>query len=211
MYITDYRGNQVKVDIELRSSNKLAVLYPGYAYTLKAPVFFYLRELLSQEGFDILGIDYRYNENTEFLNAAEEEKDFWFANDCIAIGKAVKKFSRAYDRIVYVGKSLGTTVLMHQLKSDLIREKSELVFLTPGAYSAEIYTTINRINNKTLIVYGAADKHHKKEDLELVKKRKDIFIREIAKAGHVFEEEGNIRQSVMNLTEVLEAIGGFIG
>ncbi len=211
MYISDYKGNLIRVEAERRNSNQLVIFYPGYAYTLKAPVFFYLQELFAQKGFDILGIDYRYNENAEFLNAPEEEKDFWFANDCIAIGKEVKKFSKAYNKIIYVGKSLGTTVLMHQLKSGLIREKAELVFLTPGTHAADIYTTINRISNKTLIVCGTADKHHKKEDLELVKNRRDAFIREIVRAGHVFEEEGNIRQSIINLTEVLEAIDGFIG
>jgi len=211
MYISDYKGNQIRVEAERRNSNQLVVFYPGYAYTLKAPIFFYLQELFTQKGFDILGIDYRYNENAEFLKAAEDEKDFWFVHDCIAIGKKIKKLSNTYSRIIYIGKSLGTTMLMHQLGSGLIIEKAELVFLTPGTYAAEIYTALNKISNKALIVYGAADKHHKREDLELVKKRENTFIKEIAAAGHVFEEEGNIKQSIMNLMEVIEAIDGFIG
>lgn len=206
MNIIDYRGNPIKISSESKGNPQLAIFYPGYGYTLNAPVFFYLQELFSKKDFDILGIDYRYNENTAFLNSADEEKDIWFEYDCNAIGKEVCNFSKAYSRIVYVGKSLGTTMLMHQLNSGLIHEKAEIVFLTPGTYSA-----IQKVKNRVLIAYGNADKHHNKSDIELIKDRKDILIKEIENAGHVFEEEGNIRRSILNLLEVIEVIDDFIG
>ena len=210
MNIIDYKGNQIRTISELNKNSQLVVFYPGYGYTLNAPVFFYLQELFSKKSFDILGIDYRYNENTGFLNATDEERDIWFEYDCNAIGKEVYSFSQAYSRVIYVGKSLGTTMLMNQLKSSLIQEKAEIIFLTPGTYTHETYSTIQKTKNRALIVYGNADKHYKKADIQLIKDRRDTFIKEIENAGHVFEQEGNLKQSILNLTQVIAAIDDFI-
>ncbi len=211
MNIIDFKGDSIRVDGELSNNSKLAVFYPGYAYTLKAPVLFYLQELFAQKGFDIVGIDYRYYENTGFLNASAEEKDTWFEYDCSAIGKEINEFAKAYKRVVYIGKSLGTTMLMHQLKSGLIEERAELVFLTPGVYVRETYNTILKIKNRVLVVYGDADKYYNKTDVKLIRDRKDTLIKEIKNAGHIFEEAGSIRQSIVNIAEVVEAVDDFVG
>lgn len=210
MNIIDYKGDQIKTITELNNDNRLVIFYPGYRYTLNAPVFFYLQELFVQKGFDILGIDYRYYENADFLSTTDEEKDIWFRYDCKAIGKAINNFSEGYERIIYVGKSLGTTVLNNQLKDGLIRGKAEIILLTPGTEVHEIYLTVQRIQNRTLIIYGNADKYYNKMHIDLIKDRKDTFIKEIEKAGHVFEEEGNIKQSILNLAEVINTICDFI-
>jgi len=210
MNIIDYNGNLIRTIADLHDSSKLVIFYPGYNYTLKAPVFFYLQELFSQEGFDILGIDYRYNENNDFLNVSDEEKDIWFRYDCSAIGRAVKDFSEEYSRIVYVGKSLGTTMLMNQVKDGLIHEKAETIYLTPGSNSEEIYLTINETRNRTLVIYGNADKYYKEAYIDYIKHRKDTYIKEVRNAGHVFEEEGNVNQSILNLAEVIDLVHDFI-
>lgn len=210
MNITGYKGNIIKVNHRLKGNSQLAVFYPGYGYTLDAPVFFYLKELFASKGFDILGIDYRYNENEAFLNADDQEKDLWFEHDCSAIGKEVNNFSQAYARIAYVGKSLGTTMLMNQLRESLIPERAEVIYLTPGVNAGEIYKTIQRTHNRTLAIYGNADKYYNKADLELIRSRKDTFIKEINNAGHIFETEGNLAKSILNLVEVIGSVDNFI-
>lgn len=209
MNIIDYKGNQIKTIKESNNNTSLVIFYPGYRYTLNAPVFFYLQELFMQKGFDILGIDYRYHENADFLSTTDEEKQTWFRYDCNAIGKAIKNYSEGYKRIIYVGKSLGTIVLLNQLKDGLIQEKAEIILLTPATDAHEIYLTIQKIQNRILIVYGNADKYYNKMYIDLLKGRKDVFIKVIEKAGHVFEEAGNIKQSIFNLEEVISTICDF--
>ena len=173
-------------------------------------MFFYLQELFAKKDYDILGIDYRYNENVDFLNTTDEEKNKWFKHDCNVIGMEVNNLSKAYNRIVYVGKSFGTAMLMNQLKNDLIQKKAEIIYLTPVTHEHDIYLTIKGTKNRTLIVYGNADKHCNKFDIDSIKDRKDIFLKEIKNAGHVFEEEGNLKQSILNLVEVIDSINDFI-
>lgn len=210
MNLIDYKGNQIRTIFRLNNNSQIVVFYPGYGYTLDAPVFFYLQEFFAQKDFDILCIDYRYNENNDFLNSTDEEKDKWFQYDCNVIGKEVNSFSRTYNRIVYVGKSFGTAMLMNQLKNNLIQKKSEIIYLTPVTYGHGIYLTIQETRNRTLIVYGNADKYYNKNEIALIKDRKDTFLKEIKNAGHVFEEAGNIKQSILNLIEVINSIDSFI-
>lgn len=210
MNLIDYKGNQIRTIFRLNNNSQLVVFYPGYGYTLDAPVFFYLQEFFAQKDFDILGIDYRYNENNDFLNSTDEEKDKWFQYDCNVIGKEVNSFSKTYNRIVYVGKSFGTAMLMNQLKNNLIQKKAEIIYLTPVTYGHGIYLTIQETRNRTLIVYGNADKYYNKNEIALIKDRKDTFLKEIKNAGHVFEEAGNIKQSILNLIEVINSIDSFI-
>lgn len=210
MNLIDYKGNQIRTIFRLNNNSQIVVFYPGYGYTLDAPVFFYLQEFFAQKDFDILCIDYRYNENNDFLNSTDEEKDKWFQYDCNVIGKEVNSFSRTYNRIVYVGKSFGTAMLMNQLKNNLIQKKAEIIYLTPVTYGHGIYLTIQETRNRTLIVYGNADKYYNKNEIALIKDRKDTFLKEIKNAGHVFEEAGNIKQSILNLIEVINSIDSFI-
>ncbi len=211
MDIFDYKGNGIGYEFEADNSSGLVVFYPGLSYTLKAPLFFYLQRLFRYKGFDTIGIDFRYKENDVFMNTADEEQDIWFEYDSKAIGKEIMELSKSYDRVVYVGKSLGTTMLMNQLKNGLIDERADLVYLTPGTAAKEICSTIKRTKNRTLVAYGNADKCYSKENIDLIRERKDILIIEIENAGHNFEVTGDIRQSISNLTEVIEAVDKFIG
>ncbi|MCR4422616.1 MAG: hypothetical protein NUV32_09120 [Exilispira sp.] len=210
MNLVDYRGNQIKIIKEIKNNSQLAILYPGYRYTLDAPIFFYLQELLAKSNFDIIGFDYRYSENEYFLNSTDEEKKAWFQYDCNAIGRVVNDFSKTYRRLLYIGKSLGTTVLMNQLKNNLIQENSEIIYLTPGAEAQEIYLTIQKSKNRTLIIYGTADKFYNKTYIDYIKDKTNVHFNEIKNAGHVFEEEGNIRQSILNIADVIDSIYEFI-
>src|SRR5215217_6235864 len=46
----------------------LAVLLPGFGYTLDMPLFYYAENLLLERGWDILRVEYAYNERPEFQN-----------------------------------------------------------------------------------------------------------------------------------------------
>ena len=41
--------------------NHLAVLLPGFGYTLDMPLFYYAQNLLLERGWDVLRVEYAYN------------------------------------------------------------------------------------------------------------------------------------------------------
>ena len=49
----------------------LAVLLPGFGYTLDMPLFYYAENLLLERGWDVLRVEYAYNKRPEFQDPAK--------------------------------------------------------------------------------------------------------------------------------------------
>ena len=59
----------------------LAVLLPGFGYTLDMPLFYYAENLLLERGWDVLRVEYAYNKRPEFQTLTEPERDRWLLAD----------------------------------------------------------------------------------------------------------------------------------
>jgi hypothetical protein len=59
----------------------LATVFPGYGYTVDAPLLFYTNALLFELGYDVLNINYEYNRNPSYLKCSESEREVWFRED----------------------------------------------------------------------------------------------------------------------------------
>ncbi len=210
MNIVNFKKQQIRVFEEGKSNTKAGVFYPGLAYSLQSPAFFYLMDLFRHYNYDLVGIDYRYNENTEFMNSPEHIRKEWFAYDSEAIGKAVQSKVQKYEEVVHVGKSLGTAVLMRQIEMGMIGVASKLVWLTPGGSSREIYGLLKRIENRSLVIAGSADSFFRPEYIEGIKDCAHVELMILEDAGHVFEEKGNIEKSINNLRDVVKRVEGYI-
>lgn len=209
--LLDYRKKPISIYETKSDSANVAIFYPGFGYSLKAPIFCYLIEFFESSGFNILGIDYRYDENSDFMALSDQAQDTWFEYDSGVIGQYVLDRIDKYKKVIYIGKSLGTTMLMKQAQKGLVFTEATLIWLTPGAYVHDIYSTILEIPNKSLVVYGTADRYYKSEEVERLKDQSKVQIKELPNAEHSFEVKGNIEKSIMNLVEVVKAVEGFVG
>ena len=54
--------------------DQLAVLLPGFGYTLDMPLFYYAQNLLLERGWDVLRVEYAYNTHPEFQTLPEMER-----------------------------------------------------------------------------------------------------------------------------------------
>jgi hypothetical protein len=208
MDIIGYKGTEIKTKDTIKNTDKIAIIYPGYGYGLEAPIFFYLKELLVQNGFDIIGLNYRYNESKEFIKAAEDEKDKWFEYDCKAIGLEVFKAIEQYKEVVLIGKSLGTSVILNQIKSFKIPEEYKIIWLTPGTSAHEIYQLLNIIKNRSLLMLGTGDRYYNEKEIKDIN-NDNVTIKKVENAGHVFETE-DIYKSIENISIILKEIELFI-
>lgn len=208
MDIVGYKDTEIKTKDTIKNADKVAVFYPGYRYGLEAPIFFYLEELLAQNGFDIIGLDYRYNENMEFVKADDDEKDKWFEYDCKAIGSEVFKAIGQYKEVVLIGKSLGTSVILNQIKNFKIPEEYKIIWLTPGTSAHEIYQLLNIIKNRSLLMLGTKDRYYNEKEIHNIN-NDNVTIKKVENAGHVFETE-DIYKSIENISIVLKEIELFV-
>jgi predicted alpha/beta-hydrolase family hydrolase len=66
----------------------LALLLPGYGYTLDMPLFYYAEKLLLERGWDVLRVEYAYNTRPEFQTLPKSERDRWLLADTTAAWRA---------------------------------------------------------------------------------------------------------------------------
>jgi len=144
MSILAYKDRTISTKFIKRDSNTLIVLYPGFEYSLNAPLFYYLIKELKGENFDILGIDYRYSEDPEYLKFPKEEQEKALYFDSHKISQYISENRKAYKRVIFIGKSLGTVFLLNQLKTGQIPRDSEVIWLTP----AIDFNEFNNIENR---------------------------------------------------------------
>lgn len=208
--LLDHRGRPLRTLGAPAGNPRLAVFYPGLNYTVLAPLFFYLARLLEPAGWDVIAVDYRYNEDPEFAAAPDDEKDRWFAADSVAVGRWVAGRAAGYGRVAYLGKSLGTEMLLNQVRAGLVVPSADLVWLTPGSKAAEIFSLVPTLGHRSLVAYGTADKHFLRAQAGRPAGHPRVTLVEIANAGHNFEVAGDLRRSVTAIADVVEAVGSFL-
>jgi predicted alpha/beta-hydrolase family hydrolase len=112
------------------ASDQLAVLLPGLGYTLDMPLFYYAENLLQERGWHVLRVEYAYNTRPEFQTLPKLERDRWILADTTAAWRAGLS-QRTYERVVLIGKSLGTLAMGHLLTLADLPPNVGAVWLTP--------------------------------------------------------------------------------
>ncbi len=94
---------QDKIDIQGRSglaipnslirqderNSRLAVFFPGLTYRNTMPVLYYPQKLLLARGYDVLSVDYAYDQIPAFMGLSEEDKVAWIGADAGALGEVL--------------------------------------------------------------------------------------------------------------------------
>jgi len=211
MIFLDHRGQPVRTLDSLKGHPRLAVFYPGRGYTAMAPLFYYLAEGLEAAGWDVLALDYRYNEIADFQAASDEEKDRWFEADSMTLGRQLQNLAAGYTQVVRVGKSLGTTMLFQQLQAGWVGATEDLVWLTPARVVETLYETLPTLTQRSLVAYGTADPFYDKTRADQASAWSRVTVVQLAGAGHSFEEPGDVHGSMANLAFVVGAVLEFLG
>jgi len=204
MSINAYKGKIINTKFIKRESDTLVVLYPGFEYSLNAPLFYYLTKELKEKGIDTLGIDYRYSEDKEYLKFPKEEQEKALYFDSDKISEFIAEQIKTYKRVIFVVKSLGSVFLNSQLKTGEISSSVEAIWLTP----AIDFNEFNNLTNKNLVIHGTKDPFYLK--YKDVKLDESIEIFEIPNGKHCFEVDGNLESSINNNFLVIKRVLEFI-
>jgi predicted alpha/beta-hydrolase family hydrolase len=190
--------------------NHLAVLLPGFGYTLDMPLFYYAQNLLLERGWDVLRVEYAYNTHPEFQTLPEMERNQWLLADTTAAWRAGLG-QRTYDRVVLIGKSLGTLAMGHLLTMADPPPNVGAVWLTPLLAEERLRQQISQYGGPSLFVIGTADPHF---DPVVLEKMQVATIGEavvVRNADHGMDIPGDPIASVRAVERVVEALNLFLG
>jgi predicted alpha/beta-hydrolase family hydrolase len=187
----------------------LAVLLPGFGYTLDMPLFYYAENLLLEWGWDVLRVEYAYNTRPEFQKLPKPERHSWLLADTTAAWRAGLD-QRTYERVVLIGKSLGTLAMGHLLTMADPPPTVGAVWLTPLLTKERLRQQIQQYGGPSLFVIGTADPEFEPVVLEQVQVATIGEVVVVKNADHGMDIPGDPIASVRAVERVVEALGRFL-
>jgi predicted alpha/beta-hydrolase family hydrolase len=187
----------------------LAVLLPGFGYTLDMPLFYYAEHLLLERGWDVLRVEYVYHKRLEFQTLPKPEQHRWLLTDTTAAWRAGLG-QRPYERVVLIGKSLGTLAMGHLLTLTDPPPIVGAVWLTPLLTQERLRQQIQQYGGPSLFVIGTADPHFDPVVLEMMQVATIGEAVVVRNADHGMDIPGDPIASVRAIERVVEALGRFL-
>lgn len=194
-----------------RSTGGLTVIVAGYAYTVESPYLFYSKHVPFAHEDDVLTIDFEYSRHDAFLELSDQDKDVWFRAEVEGVADYVRRLDR-YDRLSFIGKSLGTTVVFRLLQDSAIREKTRrAVWITPGEKRREIADLLCASPLQSLIVYGGADRYAEDAPIERLQSRSNVSVLVVPDADHALETAAGPPAAIEHLARYVRSLGELYG
>ena len=122
--VQSYAGITIQNTLLRQGSKRLHVFLPGRGYTIHAPLFHYLRNIITDNGDDVLLVQYGFQiaqSNYSVMNQA---------NITVECRQAIEDtLAKGYDETIFIGKSLGTPLAA--IFANVFEQTSKVILLTP--------------------------------------------------------------------------------
>jgi pimeloyl-ACP methyl ester carboxylesterase len=187
----------------------LAVLLPGFGYTLDMPLFYYAENLLLERGWDVLRVEYAYNRLPEAEISPQSKMVERLYADAMAAWRAGLG-QRQYERVALVGKSLGTLAMGHLLTVENPPPATSAVWLTPMFTVDRLREQIALYGGPSLFVIGTDDPHYDPEIMRAMTLATNGETVVVEGADHGMDIPGDPVASVRAVERVVEALGRFL-
>jgi acetyl esterase/lipase len=183
-------------------SDKLLVILPGRGYTRDYPLFYSLRMLAVELGYDVLSTQYSFQADPHTVrfdavgwDGLKEEIDQAL--------KALPK--REYTHICFAGKSLGTPLAMQLAQTYPAPDKRALLF-TPIANAVQLAGE----DMPTLAVIGTADSSYNADIIQADVRRDNVTWWVFDDLNHSLEHKNDWKASMAVMTEIMVVCEDFL-
>ena len=191
------------------SIDALAVLLPGFGYTLDMPLFYYAENLLLDRGWDALRVEYAYNRLSEAeINPQSKMVERLYADATAAWRAGLGQCD--YQRIALIGKSLGTLAMGHLLTTDTSPTPVSAVWLTPMLSVDRLRDQIVHYGGPSLFVMGTDDPHYDPDIVRSMTVATNGEAVVVEGADHGMDVPGDPVASVRSVERVVVALGRFL-
>lgn len=190
-------------------SDRLAIVFPGYASSVDTPLLYYATELLLDCGCDILLVQYDYRGQQEFQLPLGSREHEWIESDALAaVGASLSQ--RTYRELILIGQSLGTVALAGVLGFDWPPLEARCIWLAPLLQYSSVYERILQERPRSLLVVGEEDRSYdrlKVENLVDVLNAESLVI---GGARHDLQIPSQLRETMRVHERLLDTVARFI-
>ena len=183
----------------------LLIIFPGLHYGPEGPLLYHLSKQLQGSGWDTLGLTYGFQAAMAFPwtehvpEIMEEGKS--------AAQEAMSQ--KAYPRLAFVGKSLGTIVLVQLCSGGVVPDKALVAQLTPPIGSPQFDSAFAATRQPTYIAIGTADSFYSEPALAELQARRPVLVRVVKGADHGMDVAGDLTASLRAVGQVVEDTAAF--
>ncbi|KAA0966230.1 alpha/beta hydrolase [Sporosarcina sp. ANT_H38] len=188
------------------NSKNLSIFLPGAGYTVRSPLFHYSGDIFLNNGFDVLQVNYQYNDKAYAEFSMEEISEAIKFDVRTVLDIFLKDTS--YENFYIIGKSLGTIAMSSELCRDIFRE-AKAVWLTPLIQRDDVFDAMVSSNNRGLCFIGDNDSYYIEKRFNQIAINPEIVSRLIPNVNHSLEYENNTIESIEVLKSVIEDIRNF--
>ena len=154
----------------------LMILFPGRNYSCDKPLLYYAGQMFRSRGYDVIRLDY----NTR-LKGDKEDVEGLIDEAWPMIKQQLSKVNfSAYKDIVFVSKSMGTTLAGRAEESFSLRVRH--IFLTPVASALKFMRT-----GHCIVIAGKEDKMLDERKLRIFCAQENVALKQFDDVGHSLE------------------------
>lgn len=206
--VEGFRGEFVPNELirQQLGSSTLAVLLPGRGYTCDMPLFYYSERLLVDRGWDVLRVQYDYRRMND-STSVDEQQERLTVDSRGAVDAGITQGD--YQRVVLIGKSLGTIAMVHLLPT---LEAADVwsVWLTPLLKRPDVLEYVAAGSDRSLIVIGSKDSHFDPAMLDGLAGDKQCVTLVIDGGEHSLDIPGDAMGSAMSVVTTMNAMNRFL-
>ncbi|HSO58798.1 MAG TPA: alpha/beta hydrolase [Paenisporosarcina sp.] len=207
--VVGYRDMQVPFSLvsEEENSKNLVVFLPGVAYSVQSPAFHYSQEIFLDHSFDVLQVNYRYNDKAYDNFTIEELSEAIKYDVRTVLDKVLTDTS--YEKFYFVAKSLGTIAMSSELNRDIFKE-AHAIWLTPLLQRDDVFAAMVNSENRGLCIIGDNDRCYVEERFDQLKNKSNLVAKLLPNVNHSLEYDHNMVESIDILKEVIKDIQEFV-
>lgn len=185
---------------------QLAVVLPGAGYTAQAPLLHFATDIYLQQGYDVLTVNYRYNDAFYDDFTMEEISDAIRSDVAASIDQVLAEYS--YEEFSLIGKSLGTIAMASELKRPIFCD-AKAIWLTPLIQRPDVFDAMHTLPNQALGFIGDEDPVYDEERFTPLKSNPQLALRLVPGADHSLKLPGQTLASIELLKEIMSEIEKF--
>lgn len=189
-----------------KPTRNLAIMLPGAGYTTQAPLFHYTTELFLNREWDVLEVNYRYNDPAYDRFTMDELADVIRHDVKRVIDEVLAK--KAYENFALIGKSLGTLAMCSERTRDVF-QKARMIWLTPLIHRDDVLNAMIQSEQSAMAVIGDLDHCYSEDRYRRLAGNPLLSPTLVPGVGHGFDYAGDVQQSIDVLKEVLKKIEKF--
>ena len=188
-------------------ASELAVIFPGLRYTCDMPLLYYPARLLLARGADVLQLHTDYN-HPEFEAAPLLARAQWLGADALA-GVQVGLSQRPYNRLILVGKSIGTLAIGFLLAGG-IAAGATTIWLTPLFQQPLLVQAASQCSGPALFVASDADTTYDPAAMQKIQAACGARSLVLSGANHSLEIPSDLFRSLEYIEQATRALDDFI-